>query len=535
MKRIFLAISLVAALSLHAAAPPRGNDRLRELVVFPEMNVGITFYLYFQGNKWVVSENLNLPDEISRVREELKQQPNDIKQLLRMGNLLESNGETNESQSYYQKAEPLCRNKAVANPQDGLSLNDLGEALWELGKHDEAESVYRKATLVSSNEWRCWIGLGNFLANEDFFLMFPENLRGQAVPSCQMPSQEVLDYRPSADALTKSETSLIEASRCFDRAMRLSPQESEVFFQRAGYLCSSNWQNCFFRHFRDNEKIEFAAWLTAFCSKESIANLQKAAELSPKKYEYISFAAYFEWVNATKQADITNITFTFNTLPDTTRQSIHDAMTRLENLSEDSDKKTAAGALQNLGMLNVLFGNSPAAATELRRAVSLDPTREQSWDLLLGSLVDSASPDELVTICESRLKYKDSARNHLLLAKILTNQKKWDKATEQAEIADKLATNNIVSPLLIAAIALKQSDQTNYLSVAKINLNRAFIFLQNTPTSQARATHWREFMLDGAILSALNNEPQFAIDWVNRVLKYFPNDEQAKEILAALN
>jgi len=102
-----------------------------------------------------------------------------------------------------------------------LNLTELGDALHALDKDEEAESVYRKATLVSSNEWRCWVRLGTFLECEPFRQLFPDNLRGQAFPSGQMPSQEVLDYRPLPEALKKSEASLAEASRCFDRAMAL--------------------------------------------------------------------------------------------------------------------------------------------------------------------------------------------------------------------------------------------------------------------------------------------------------------------------
>jgi hypothetical protein len=101
--------------------------------------------------------------------------------------------------------------------------------------------------------------------------MFPKAMRSELFPSGQTPSQEVLDYRPSADALKKSEASLAEASRCYDRAMALAPQEPEVFFQRAGYLSISNSQNCFFRHYRDNEKIDSNTWLLGFYSKESNA------------------------------------------------------------------------------------------------------------------------------------------------------------------------------------------------------------------------------------------------------------------------
>jgi tetratricopeptide (TPR) repeat protein len=540
MKRIFLAIILIAALSLHAAAPPRGSDRLRELVVFPEMNLTIHFGLDFQGDKWVVSENVNLPDEISLLRDELKQRPDDIKQLLRLGNLLDSNGETNDSKSCYQKAEQLCRNKIAVNPQDGLSLMDLGEALDALDQDDEAESVYRKATSVSSNGWKCWVRLGNFLANQ-FYLMFPKNLRSQYFPG-RVPSQQILDYRPSADALKKSETSLAEASRCFDRAMALAPKEPEVFFQRAGYMCVSNVQNCFFRHFRDNEEISSDKWISAFFSPEAIANLQKAAELSPKNYEYISLAAYFDWINATKQVNITNFTSTFDTLPDTTRQYISDAMTRLENLSEGSDNEAAAGALENLGMLNIIFGNSPAAAVDLRRAVSLDPMRDQTWDLFLLSLGKSASHDEVTAICESRLKYKDSARNHLLLARAFEYQKKWDKAGEQAEAVLILEPDNLTAHLTahleLAALALKQSVDPNFMSKASEQFTRIGELFKKFPASNEFWSRWREATLNYAIFDGLVNTPEYkkgAEECLAAVLKYFPNDEQAKEISDALD
>ena len=532
MKRIVPLIILAAALSLHAAAPPRGSDRLREVVVFPEINLSFNFGMGFQENQWVIDENKYLPDEISQLREELKRQPENIKPLLSLGYLLNRNGETNESQSCYQTAERLCRNRIAANPQDGMRLMELGEALHALNNNDEAESVYRKATLVSSNEWRCWVGLGNFLPN---FSMFPENLRSQIVPA-QVPPQAVLDYRPSPESLKKSEAQLGEGSRCFDRAMALAPRDPEVFFQRAGYMSVSNWQNCFFRHFCNNEIIEPKAWLLAFFSKETVANLKKAAELSPKDYRLISLAAYFDWMNGTMQANITN--FSSDSLPDTVRESIHGAMTRLENLSQDADKKEAAGALENLGVLNMVLGNSQAAAADFRRAVSLDPTREQSWDMLLGVSKDSASPDELVALCESRLKFKNSAWNHLLLAKLYAKQQKWDAATQQAKIAGQLDTNNIVPSLLLAAVALKQSGDTNQLSAATIDLARAKELLDKMPANNERRTRWRELTLNLAIISGMEgtqNGQKVARLCLETVLKYFPEDETVKEISKALD
>lgn len=541
MKKTFLAI-FAMAFSLHAAAPPRGSDQLRNLVVFPDMQVNFVFGLSSQGDDWVISKNVDLPSEISRLRGELKQQPNQIKKLLQLGYLLDSNNQTNESQSCYQKAEQLCRDKAAVNPQDGLNLTDLGEALDALDKDEEAESAYRKATLVSPNEWRCWVRLGNYLANE-YFLMFPKDLRGQISPSSFIPSQAVLDYRPSPDALKKSEAQCNEASQCFDRAMAIAPQESEVLFQRAGYMSVSNRQNCFFRQFRDNEKIDPTTWILAFFSKETITNMQRAAELSPQNYEYISLAAYFEWSRAmiewSKANSPVNLkSFAPDILPDATRRSLQGAMTRLETLSQSADKKLAAGALENLGMLNMFFGNSKVAAASFRQAVSLDPTREQSWDMWLGSIADSGTPEEKVEVCELRLKNQDSTRNHLLLARALQYQKKWDKAGEQTQSALKIEPDNFVALLELAALDLKQSADTNFMAKARERFILADEAYDKIPNSTEKQSRWRELTLDLAIMDALTDSPEYqkaARAAVDAVLQSFPNDETAKEISNALD
>jgi tetratricopeptide (TPR) repeat protein len=368
-------------------------------------------------------------------------------------------------------------------------------------------------------------------------------MRGQLFPSGQMPSQEVLDYRPSPDALKKSEASLAEASQCFNRAMALAPKESEMFIERAGFLSRSNFQSCFFRHFSDSEKNDPTVWILANFSEESIANLQRAAELSPQNYEYISLAAYFEWTRAMTEWSKANSQaylkrFTPDVLPDATRQSILDAMTRLETLSQSADKKLAAGALENLGMLKMFLGNSKAATANFRQAVSLDPTREQSWDMWLASITDSGTPEEKVAICESRLKYKDSARNHLLLARALQHQEKWDKVGEQTEAALKLEPDNVVAELELLALDLKQSADPNFMSKAAERFNRIDAVYNKLPDSKEKLSRWRELTLNRAILDGLEDMPEYqkaAKACLEAVLERFPNDETAKKISSALD
>jgi tetratricopeptide (TPR) repeat protein len=533
MKRLLIASLLAATVSLRAAAPPRGDARLRELVVFPEVNFNFGLGIQCQNDFWVIaSQNLDLAGAIAEQRAQWQRQPGDVKQLMHLAYLLDNDGQTNESRACYQKAEQLCRAKIAAQPQDGFNLTMLGEALDALGK-TEAENAYRKATLVASNDWRCWVGLGNYLPSEHFFSLFPTNLWKQIVPA-QMVSPAVLAYRPSVEALKTSEAACGEAARCFDRAVALAPKEPEVFFQRAGYLSISNWQNCFFRHYRNNEEIGAKEWVFSFFSQSSAASLQQASKLKPKDYALATLAAYFEWLNVTlpsntEQSDL-------NSLPAASREFIQGDMTRLENLSQDADKKTAAGALEHLGFLNLALENLPAAEADLRRAVALDPAREGAWEMLMGMLVGSASTEELLSVCQARLRAKDSVRNRVILGKVYAQKAgNWTEAAKQAEAARKLDTNNVFAPLLLAAIALKQSSQMNYLSVANANLHIADELLKQMAVSDERTKHWRELALNSAIALILENDVETARNWAQAVLKFFPDDETAKEILKAAN
>ena len=537
MKKIFCLIMLAmlaATLTVKAVAPPRGDERLRELVVYPQINLTFNFGIAFQCGEWMIIKTTDPDVQISGLRDELKQHPDDIERQLQLGHLLDNRGETNAAKACYQKAEQLCRNRTTARPQDGLALTELGRTLWQLDENDAAENFYRKAVLVSSNEWRCWVRLGNFLASEPFDAMFPQKLFGQYAPSPHLPAQEVLDYRPTPEALKRAEAARDEASRCFDRAMALAPREPEVFFQRAGFICWSNWQSCFFRHYRNGEQIDSVRWGSTFFSPETCVNLRKAAELNDRDYEFISLAAYFEWFKAMMQANLP-ANYSVKMMPEESQRSIRNAMTRLDALSKNSDPKLAAGALENHGILNLTFGDYTAASADFKRVVALDPASETSWDMLLGTMLSlKVSPEELVTVCQSRLNHKSSARNRLLLAKGLVLAGKWNEAAVQAEAAGRLEPDNILSPMLIAAIALKHSDQTNFLSVAAANLARADELLDKISEANEQKQRTCELGLNTIIFCVLNHRPDTARNIAIGYLKLFPDSDAAKEILRNL-
>jgi tetratricopeptide (TPR) repeat protein len=523
---VFISWLLIA---IHAAATQGDADRLRELVVFPDIKLNFGFGMHGAGQGLVVDEYADPHEKLAQLRESLKQQPDDLDRLFQLGDALEEGGNTNEARVCYQHIEKLCRTRIAGRPRDGLSFTRLGGALCELAKPEEAENVFRKATMVSSNEWRCWAGLGYFLGSRAWQFLRP----GFQLQYGQMPSPEVLAYRPPPESLNRAEAAIQEASRCYDRAAAPAPREAEVFFQRAGFMSCSNTLECFFRHYRDKETVEPKTWLVAFFPKEMVADLKKAAELEPKDSKFLSLAIYFDFART-----VALVGFTDETLPDVLKKQSHDAMAHLEAISVGSDKKAAVEALENLGMLNVMLRNLPVAADQFRRALALDPTREQSWNGLFTAIIESASQDELLAACQARLKAKNSMMNHLILSKQFARMKKWQEAGEQARIAGALDTNNIVPPLMLAALALKQSADPHQLAAAKQNLDRGFKLLRVMPDGEKKqGTRWRELTLDGAIYSALadetENKQQFRDD-LNQLLKDSPEDKEAGEILRAL-
>jgi tetratricopeptide (TPR) repeat protein len=541
MKRILVLIVFAAVLSVDAAAPPHGKARLRELAVFPTLNLTFQWNYSFQCGRITFTDNSDSSEQIAELRQALKREPHDIEQLLRLGDLLNENNETNASRSYYQQAEQLCRDGLAISPQEGQLLIDLGEALYALDKKDEAESVCRKAILVSSNEWRCWVGLGSILESRSFDQLFPGKSLDTIVASANSTPQALLNYRPRPAALQKAETLRDEAAECFDHAVILAPKEPEVFLGRALYRFLSNLENLFIQHYRSNEDLNPGKIRAAqFLAKGTIQDMQQAARLSPRDYRVIGMATYYEWMNAALQETSPN--FSYNTLPEDTRRSLREAMTQLENLAQDPDKKTAAGALESLGCLNMIIGvfnmtGPHAAEPYFRRAVALDPSRDTSWDMLIGVLNgESAPPADIVAVCESRLKYKNSAWNHLLLAKALQKQESWTKATEQAMAAIKLETNNVAAHLMFFALCLRQSSDPRYLTIAATDMKSVSTNALNSIVSESeKADRERELILNLAILEGLDDQPERAKELLRTtVLKKDPEDKDAKEIMSAL-
>jgi tetratricopeptide (TPR) repeat protein len=228
--------------------------------------------------------------------------------------------------------------------------------------------------------------------------------------------------------------------------------------------------------------------------------------------------------------------FNWTALPDKSQRSIREAVTRLENLAEDSDPQLAAGALEALGILQGQILHEPLGAiSNLHRALALDPSRDQAWEALVAVLAQSGRFEELLSVCEDRLKQKDTPRAHLLLAKAYEKLKLWDESEAEILVAVKQEPNNFTATLALAALMLKHTSDDSFLPEANTWLGRSEMLLNQTPAPERNLQQVIDLTLTRSIYFALTDEVATAREFAQAVIKRDQSNKLAQDILSAMD
>jgi len=477
-----------------------------------------------------------IPALVSRLRQELGPQPEDLERQLELGRWLKRAGDTPAAVSCFRRAVEAGRKKATLIPREGRVLAGLGEALFETGQFAEAEEACRQAVQDAPNDSGCWLGLGIILDRRAASLLMPERKPVDTTLSPDGLTPQVLARKPKPETFRRCEELRHEATACFDRAASLAAKDPEVFLRRAAHRCASAMFSALSRHYRGEQKLDARGLTRSYCAAEAVSDLQQADRLSPNKYQIIGSIAFLEWFTGPAPAPGGNPPPRLGLLPEAARKTLLQAMAQLNGLGQNADKKLAAGALETLAMLKIAASADYAgASTDLGRAVVLDAARESCWELLIGACSHTAAPEEVTGLCRVRLSLKDNAHNRLLLAKALARQQKWDEAAAEAEATLHLDRDSIPAHILLVAVDLRRSTDPAALNLAASHLFRAKQLLARWPHSEEKDERLREVALNAALLNALGEEPQSARKWIEPLLDRDPNDPTAKEILSALD
>lgn len=521
MRKLLICLSVLLALNLNATTPELGKDKLRNLVKLPTISFSPSWTFDSERGFILGSNEHEVSNKIAALQLQLKNDDTDAGRYLNLAELYTSINHGASAQNAYAHAVDLYRKRVDSQPDDPLLLSGFGATLQGAGRDPEAESVLRKAVRLAPKEPICWLALGRFLDTGARRALLEASAGDKISPAQVSQAQKWME----------------EASHCFDQAVTLAPGNSEVYLRRAMHR---SLQNMLVNQIRlaAGEQKEDVDLLAGYFSTNGLGDLQHASRLDPNNYSLLANSVLYEiYTVCARKGQVNWHEFSWISLPDRSQRSIREQLARLENLGENPDPQISAGALEILGIIQgPVLHETRKSLADLHRAVALDPSREQAWELMASTIAQSEHYDELLTLAEDRVRDNDTTRNRIILAKAYEKMKRWDDAEEEIQIALKDSPEDFTLNLGYGALLLKRSqDDPSLLSDADGWLAHAQEILKKMPTTERSRQQIIELTLTRSIYFALTDEVDTARLWVKSVLEQDRDNKMAQEILTAMD
>jgi tetratricopeptide (TPR) repeat protein len=526
--RLLLAAAVICALD--AATPASSKERLRRLARLPILSVRFTAALDPMRGFDLTWPRVEAAKQLAEVNQSLRGDASDAARYGRLAALYSELGEAPRSQAALKRALELYRQQGAGESDNGELMAGYGETLRLLGQYDEAQRVLRRAVKAAPKEWKCHAALGRCQASQGLAAVFAE----ASPPAVSVLPLPLASLKPSSGQLEKAQKLIAEALEAHDRAVILAPDQPEVYVGRASAQGCRGWLQAVAR-LAGGEELDLPRQLAAVFCPAALSDLEQAARRKPKDARAWGTLAFFEVFAASAAQGRASIEQVFGQqgwsgLPDQARAAVRQAVSRLEELSQSGEAPAAAAALELLGIIQQLFvADKPAAEASLRRAVELDPSRQQAWESLTALLVDSDRAQELLSLCETRLKHQDTARNRLLLAKALERLKQPERLLAQTQAAlDRYPED--LNLTLARAAALMQTGDDDDLPPASQLLAKAQRLAQKAP---GRDELENLLFLQG-LLWGMTGRKDEARAVFNKLLELDKDNTEAQEALQAL-
>ena len=528
-------LSLALGLLMQAAAPASGKERLRRLVRLPRVSfqIGVGF-----DSRRGFGMTLTTPGaggEIEDLRKAMEGDGRDAPRYQRLGALYYDLADSAQARQAWLRAVELYRRQGAEQSDNATLLVGLGEVLGALGRAEEAERLLRKAVKVAPGDWRPQAALGRFLASQTVVAIALDAHRALDSSAIAAAGGQSAEARLEPAQAEKGRKLIAEALACQDRAVEFAPQEVEPYISRAGARCVHAALNAVLAAAGWDESQDTLAW-TKFLAPAALSDLQTAVRLNGRDFRLLAAAALYEVFLAAGEHGLARMEdlargAVWGLLPDGTRQSVRKAMDRLEDLTQGSEARPAAGALEALGILQYLVVRDlRGAESSLRRAVALDPAREQAWETLILLLALSDRPAELLPVCEARLKQRDTAHNRVLVAKACEQLNLQDRTLAEGEAAQRRYPDDLTANLALVAALLKYNSEPVVLLRAAQLLSKAEQLLG---ASASRDELVNVLVIRG-LFFGLADRPDDARAHLRKGLELDPDHPQAREALELL-
>lgn len=543
MRASILTIALALVMANGAAAQSVEKARLRQLARLPTITFDFGFYYSSTRGFLIGAAKPDVNAEIRELRQTLNGDRRDALRYFQLGKLYEEAKDSARAAKAYARSVALYRQQIRSRPRDGRLLAQFGKALSAAGRQAEAETTLRRAVKITPAHWEGWAALGKFLTDRAWLALWggqAGSWKPEAGSDYRNLTAPVLPHTPSSKDIAQAQKLLDEARVCFDKAVAVSPQAPEPYTERANFRAfGQNLLQSILREINAGNR-SLADVLQSLSLRlpyemltpDAVSDFRQAARLSPNDFRAITTAVLVEMyafiahhgMSSSSEGDV------WSTLSPHIKQVIRAAMSRLERITHQRDRRKVVGAAESLGFLQFIAGDTRRAERSLRRALTLAPSDTHIWELLTGVMVESGRYKALTPLLIKRLKHRETVRDRLLLARVYVRSRQFKKAEEQVQAALKREPGDFMANLTLAALLLRRSEDETALQQAGERLIKAGVALNNTRTH----VNLPDYLLLRGIYLALTGDLEGARLLLEQVLGYNKADKEAGEALEVL-
>lgn len=462
--------------------------------------------------------------EIAALKKRLSGDARDADLYYQLGHWYSLAQQTDFAKNAYLKAVELYRLQLKQQPDSNRALTGLAAALMKSEQgQDQAESILRQAVKKIPAESPCWQALGSCLLDRSW-----NELNGD---TWKLNNFRAGSAAPATSAqISRVQKWLDEAAQCAEKAVALAPKDADAYKLRAQCRFGRALISALIRLQQGDKVNAHVEANKALFSPESLADFRQAGTLEPDEPRTIFLATMAEVaVTLLNQKPAKKDEKSREKLPAELLKSVDQSIRRLNVLTSNENKGRAALAWEVAGLLQTVIRWDPLAAVDsLRKAVELDPTREQAWELLTNLLFDQ--PEDCRAVCLKRLRHTDSAHNRIALARLYESQDQLDQAEEEVRAALKLEPEDPEANIALAVLLIKRSTDENSLEKVRDQLNKACELLRRV----APGAFSTEYDLNWCIYMALSGEVEQSIKALQDLVRYDPTNQRARNILTLL-
>lgn len=520
---------LLSVLTGLSAAPEQGAARLRSLAPMPKVSLTLQITSAEAEHPERMLGKSELERRVKALQPELREKGVPGSRWLELGQYLSCLNKSNEVKAAYEQAMKLLETQAKRSPRDARIQTDFAEALWRMGRAGEAERVLRTAAKVTPDSWLVQIKLSEFCRAQALIGIIYRTNQLENGPNPSLSAVvDLLKAKPaSSDQWERYQTLQREGEQFLERARKLAPDEPEVLLRQAvdGTTQSTfAWALASVREGKDMNQRQFMSSMSA---DAVCAHWAALARRCPTNF---AAAAYWGWLEAMPAILQAEGDKPLDSLPSQRRRHVLEAMRLLETITEQGNPAMAAGAFETLSILRFMVTMEPAAAAaEMKRAVELDPSREQAWDGLTAFAIAREDWPEVLKLCEGRLKHHDTVRSRVLLAKAYEKNGQPDKGLAAAEKAYALDKTSVHAQLAYAALLIRTSKDSAAVKRAARILAGTFDQIQKMAADSESAGLGKIYLFNVAILYALDGQKEEARKVLKQLEQILAGDEEGKE------